>query len=150
MPPAFQKYLAASALAKVTVCVNVIVQADWNDPVLPVLLVVPVNTPYSVPEAAAKPRLVLMLLMSVATALSTLIVVPVVGAVLAVIEVAVWLPIELKRLTRVAHWVAVTRSAGPGLGPATVAIAVCPHPLSPDPVLQMLLMFGDPVLTNPL
>ena len=27
MPPAFQKYLAASALAKVTVCVNVMVQA---------------------------------------------------------------------------------------------------------------------------
>lgn len=32
----------------------------------------------------------------------------------------------------------------------TVEIADCPHPESPDPVLQILLILGDPVLTKVL
>jgi hypothetical protein len=49
-----------------------------------VLLVVPENTPYSVPDAAALPRLVVTLVMSALNAAKILIVVPAVGADLAV------------------------------------------------------------------
>jgi hypothetical protein len=97
------------------------------------------------PTAAALARLVLQLEMSVATAANTLMVCPAVGADLLVIVVAVWLPILARVLTKLAQFVAVT--VPPTL---TVLSAVCPHPLSVDPAPQMLLMFGEPVLTNPL
>jgi hypothetical protein len=83
--------------------------------------------------------------MSVATAANTLIVCPAVGADREVIVVPVWLPILASVLTKLAQFVAVT--VPPTL---TVLRAVCPQPLSVDPVLQILLIFGDPVLTNPL
>jgi hypothetical protein len=83
--------------------------------------------------------------MSVATAANTLIVCPAVGADREVIVVPVWLPILASVLTKLAQFVAVT--VPPIL---TVLRAVCPQPLSVDPVLQILLIFGDPVLTNPL
>jgi hypothetical protein len=89
IPPALKKYLVAAALAKVTVCVNVIVQADCPDPVAEVLLVVPENVPYSVPDATALPRLVVMLVRSVFNAARILIVLPAVGADLLVIDVPV-------------------------------------------------------------
>ena len=80
-PPAFQKYLAWSALGNVTVCVNVIVQVVCPEPVAVVLAVVPLAYPTSAPELAALPRLVVQLVMSVLTAGKMLIKVPVVGAV---------------------------------------------------------------------
>jgi hypothetical protein len=89
IPPAFQKYLAWSALGNVTVCVNVIVQADCPEPVALVLLVVPENVPYSVPDAAALPRLVVTLVISADSAAKILIVSPTVGAVLDVRAVLV-------------------------------------------------------------
>jgi hypothetical protein len=89
MPPAFQKYLAWSADGNVTVCVNVIVQADCPEPVALVLLVVPENVPYSVPDAAALPRLVVTLVISADSAAKILIVSPTVGAVLDVRAVLV-------------------------------------------------------------
>jgi hypothetical protein len=58
-------------------------------PVVVVLLVVPVNVPYAVPDAAALPRLVVTLVMSVLTLAKILIVLPTVGAVLDVRVVAV-------------------------------------------------------------
>ena len=70
-------------------CVNVIVHAACPDPVAVVLLVVPENVPYCVPELAALPRLTVTLVMSVATLAKILISVPVVGADLDVIVVAV-------------------------------------------------------------
>ena len=103
MPPALKKYLVASALANVTVCVNVIVQADCPDPVALVLLVVPENVPYSVPDAAALPRLVVMLVRSVFNAARMSMVCPAVGADLLVIAVPVWLPRLDMLLTRPAH-----------------------------------------------
>ena len=51
-------------------------------PVVVVLLVVPENTPYSVPEAAALPRLVVTLVKSVLSAAKIPIVSPAIGAVL--------------------------------------------------------------------
>ena len=57
-PPELKKYLAAAALAQVTVCVNVMVHAVVPEPVAVVLEVVPENIPYSVPLAAALRRLV--------------------------------------------------------------------------------------------
>ena len=133
-PPAFQKYLAWSALGKVTVCVNVMVQADCPDPVAVVLLVVPEKVPNCVPELAALPRLVVQLVISVLTAGKMLITVPVVGADLDVKAVLVWAPEVARLLTKVAQLVAVTVPLA-----ATAAIDVCPHPESPDPVLQIAL-----------
>jgi hypothetical protein len=54
-----------------------------------VLEVVPENTPYSVPDAAALPRLVVTEVVSVLMLASTLIVLPVTGAVLDVSVVLV-------------------------------------------------------------
>ena len=62
------------------VCVNVMVQADCPEPVAVVLLVVPVNVPYSVPTAAALLRLVVTEVMSALTLAKIPIVVPAVGA----------------------------------------------------------------------
>lgn len=87
MPPALKKYLKASADAKVTVWVNVMVQAAVPDPVAVVLEVVPVKMPYSVPDAAALPREPVSVLMSVATAFKMVIVLPATGAVRAVMAV---------------------------------------------------------------
>jgi hypothetical protein len=56
------------------------VQAACPEPVAVVFEVVPENTPYSVPDAAALPRLVVTLVISVATLAKILIVVPAVGA----------------------------------------------------------------------
>ena len=70
-------------------CVNVIDQAACPEPVAVVLLVVPENTPYSVPDAAALPRLVVTLVKSALSAAKILITVPVVGADLAVSTVEV-------------------------------------------------------------
>ena len=106
--------------------------------------VVPVNVPYSVPTAAALPRLVVTEVMSALTLAKILIVVPVVGADLDVIVVLVWVPDVLKLLTNCAHCVAVTVPAA-----AAEVKAVCPHPLSPDPVAQ--ISFNPPaVVVNAL
>ncbi len=112
-------------------CVNVMVQAACPEPVPVVLLVVPVNVPYSVPEAMALPRLVVTEVMSVATLAKILIMFPVTGAVLDVRVVAVWVPVVVRLLTIVAHCVAVTVPAA-----ATLVMSVCPHPASPAPVLH--------------
>ena len=48
-----KKYRAWSALGKVTVCVNVMVQGVEPDPVVEVLAVVPVKDTISLPVAAA-------------------------------------------------------------------------------------------------
>ena len=87
IPPALKKYLVALADANVMVWVNVMVHAAVPDPVAVVFDVVPVNTPYSVPDAAALPREPVSVLMSVATALRMVIVLPATGAVRAVIVV---------------------------------------------------------------
>jgi uncharacterized membrane protein len=87
MPPALKKYLSALALANVTVCVNVIVQAFCPEPVADVCEVVPENVPYSVPDAAALPRALLQLVRSVLSAAKIAIVLPAVGADLLVIDV---------------------------------------------------------------
>jgi hypothetical protein len=84
-----KKYLKASAEAKVTVWVKVMVQAACPEPVAVVLLVVPENVPTSVPDAAALPRLFVILVKSVLIAANTAIVCPAVGADLAVIVVPV-------------------------------------------------------------
>ena len=86
-PPAFQKYRAASADAKVMVCVNVMVQAVEPEPVALVLLVVPLKVPMVVPDAAALPLLVVELVKSVLSAARILIVLPATGATRLVIEV---------------------------------------------------------------
>ena len=140
-----KKYLAASADANVTVCVQVIVHAVLPEPVVVVLAADPVQEFDVVPTAAALARLVLQLLMSVATAANTLMVCPAVGADLEVMVVPVWLPILASVLTKLAQFVAVTIPLT-----LTVLRALCPQPLSVEPVLQMLLMFGLPVLTKPL
>ena len=113
------------------VCVNVMVQAACPDPVPVVLLVVPENTPYSVPDAMALPRLVVTEVMSVLTLARIAIRFPVTGAVLDVRVVPVWVPDVAKLLTKVAQFVAVTVPLV-----ATVAMSVCPHPASPEPVLH--------------
>ncbi len=96
--------------------------------------VVPVKIPYSVPEAMALPRLVVTEVMSVLTLAKIEIVFPVTGAVLDVRLVLVWVPVVARLLTKVAQLVAVTVAAAD-----TVAMSVCPHPASPDPVLHTLL-----------
>jgi hypothetical protein len=111
--------------------VNVIVQAACPEPVAVVLLVVPENTPYSVPEAAALPRLVVTLVISVLTLAKIPIMFPVTGAVLDVMVVPVWVPEVAKLLTIVAQFVAVTIPLVD-----TVAMSVCPQPASPAPVLH--------------
>jgi hypothetical protein len=73
-----------------------------------VLLVVPVKVPYSVPELAALPRLVVQLVMSVLTLAKIEMIFPVTGAVLEVMVVLVWLPVVERLLTNVAQLVAVT------------------------------------------
>ena len=103
IPPALKKYLSASALAKVTVCVNVMVQAACPEPVAVVLLVVPENVPTSVPDAAALPRFVVMLVRSVLSAAKILMVLPATGGVLEVMAVPVWLPMLEMVLTKLAH-----------------------------------------------
>ena len=145
LPPAFQKYLAALALAKVTVCVKVIVQVVCPDPVAVVLAVVPVKVPYSVPATAALPRLVVILVMSALTLANTAIRLPAVGAVREVIVVPVWLPAADKVLTRLAQLVALT------VPPVdTVLKAVCPHPESVAPLPQIPFTLALLVLTKPL
>jgi hypothetical protein len=82
--------------------------------------------------------------MSALNAAKILIVLPAVGADLAVSAVEVWLPDDAKLLTSAAHCVAVTV-------PATEAEvnAPCPQPLSPDPVAQ--ISFNPPgVVVNVL
>jgi hypothetical protein len=145
MPPAFQKYLAALALAKVTVCVNVMVQAACPEPVAVVFDVVPENTPYSVPEAAALPRLRVMVLMSVATLAKMAITFPVTGCVRLVRVELVCCPAVARLATKAAHDVAVT--VPPVL---TVLRAVCPQPLSPEPVDQTALILLALALAKPL
>ena len=102
--------------------------------VAPVLLVVPLAYPTSAPELAALPRLVVQLVISVATLAKILTILPVTGAVLDVMVVVDWAPVTERLLTRVAQLVAVTTP--PVL---TALIAVCPHPESPVPVLQIAL-----------
>jgi hypothetical protein len=144
-PPALKKYLAWSALGNVTVCVNVMVQAFCPDPVAVVFDVVPENVPIVVPEAAALPRLLVMVLMSVATLAKIAMVLPATGCVLDVKVELVCCPAVAKLATKVAHCVAVT------VPPAdTVDMAVCPQPLSPVPVPQTLLMLLALALTKPL
>ena len=81
-PPAFQKYLAWSALGNVMVCVQTIVQAAPPEPVAEVLAILPVQVLLIVPDAAALPRLVVTLVMSVCTLAKIPITFPVTGAVL--------------------------------------------------------------------
>ena len=107
--------------------------------------VVPENTPYSVPEAAALPRFSVMVLMSVATLAKILMVLPVTGCVRDVRVEAVCEPAEARLATKAAHDVAVT--VPPML---TVLRAVCPQPESPVPVLQTLLMLLALALAKPL
>jgi len=146
IPPALKKNLKALAEAKVTVCVNVMVQAACPEPVAVVLLVVPENVPTSVPDAAALPRLLVMLVRSVLSAAKILMVLPATGATLEVMAVPVWLPMLAMVLTKLAHCVAVT--VAPVL---TVDKAVCPHPNEVAPVLHTLFTFApDVVDANPL
>jgi hypothetical protein len=89
---------------------------------------------------------VVTLVKSVLTAAKIPITVPAVGAVLAVIVVAVWLPMLASVFTKLAHCVAVTV-----LVALTVANALCPQPLSLAPVDQTSLTLAlAVVLTNPL
>jgi hypothetical protein len=85
LPPALKKYLAALADAKVTVLTNEILQAPAPRP--PVKLLVPVYAVNCVPLATALPRLLKQLVMSVFNADNIDTVLPVTGAVLAVIAV---------------------------------------------------------------
>jgi hypothetical protein len=110
-------------------------------PVSVVLAIAPVHELLVVPELVAYPRLVLQLLISVATLAKILIRFPVTGAVLDVIDVVVWLPDVERVLTKVAQLVAVTRAAE-----LTSPIAVCPQPDWPDPVLQNELRLRAKVL----
>ena len=80
-PPALKKYLAELALANVMVWVNVMVQAVPPEPVAVVFDVVPEKSPMAVPDAAALPREPVSVLMSVATALRMVMVLPATGAV---------------------------------------------------------------------
>ena len=144
-PPALKKYLAASALANVQVCVNVMVQADCPEPVPVVFDVAPVNVPIVVPEAAALPRLRVMVLMSVSTLAKIAMTLPVTGCVRLVRVEPVCDPAVARFATRAAHDVAVT--VPPML---TVLRAVCPQPLSPLPVLQTALILLALALAKPL
>ena len=110
-----------------------------------VLLVVPENTPYSVPEAAALPRLRVMVLMSVATLAKIAMTLPVTGCVRLVRVELVCCPAVARLATKAAQLVAVT--VPPML---TVLRAVCPQPESPVPVLQTLLMLLALALAKPL
>jgi hypothetical protein len=108
------------------------VQAAPPEPVAAVLAMLPVQVLLIVPEAAALPRFVVTLDMSVLNADKIPTTFPVTGAVLAVMAVLVWVPDVAKLLTRLAHCVAET------VPPVEAAVkAVCPQPLSPDPVAQM-------------
>ena len=110
-----------------------------------VLLVVPENTPYSVPEAAALPRLRVIVLISVATLFKIVIVLPATGCVRDVKVELVCDPAVAKLATKAAQLVAVT--VPPVL---TVLRAVCPQPESPVPVLQTLLILLALALAKPL
>ena len=128
-----------------TVCVNVMVQADCPDPVSVVFDVVPENVPIVVPEAAALPRLRVIVLMSVATLAKIAMVLPVTGCVRLVSVELVCCPAVAKLATKAAHDVAVTV---PNV--LTVLSAVCPQPESPVPVLQTLLILLALALAKPL
>ena len=107
-PPALKKYLAWSALGNVMVLVNVMVQASCPEPVSLVLEVVPEKVPIVVPEAAALPRLLVMVLMSVATLAKIAMTFPATGCVRLVKVELVCCPAVAKLATKVAHCVAVT------------------------------------------
>ena len=114
------------------VCVQVMVQAAPPEPVALVLAIDPVQVLLIVPEAAALPRLVVTLDMSVLTLAKIPITFPVTGAVLDVMVVLVCVPDVAKLLTSVDHCVAVT------VPPVAAEVkAVWPQPLSPEPVAQM-------------
>ena len=85
LPPALKNYLAASADAKVTVLTNEMLLAPAPRP--PVKLLVPVQPVNCVPLATALPRLLKQLVTSVFNADNIDTVLPVTGAVLAVIAV---------------------------------------------------------------
>ena len=123
------------------------VQAAVPEPVAVVLLVVPVKTPYSVPDATALPRARVKVLISVATLAKIAIVFPATGAVLEVIVAPVCDPMVVRLLTIEAHCVAVTVPAA-----ATLAIFDCPQPRSlVVPVPHTLLMqLPDTLPTNVL
>jgi hypothetical protein len=110
------------------------VHAEVPLPVPVVLAVAPVQVELVVPELVANPRLVLQLLMSAATLAKIATTFPVTGAVLDVMVVVLWAPVVERLLTRVAQLVAVTVPAE-----ATLDIAVCPQPASPELVLQIAL-----------
>jgi hypothetical protein len=84
------------------------VQALCPDPVSVVFDVVPENVPIVVPEAAALPRLRVMVLMSVATLAKIAMVLPVTGCVRDVKELLVCDPAVAKLATKAAQLVAVT------------------------------------------
>jgi hypothetical protein len=113
-PPAFQKYLAWFALGNVMVWVNVMVQAVCPEPVTVVFDVVPENTPYSVPLAAALPRLFVTLVKSVLSAAKILMVSPAMGDILEVSAVPVCRPAEARLLFKLDHCVAVTVAPAEG------------------------------------
>jgi hypothetical protein len=86
-PPAFQKYLACAALPNVTVW-----RKEITHPPVPtgaVLEILPVQVELVVPELVAYPRLVVTLLISVATLAKIATTLPVTGAVLEVNVVVV-------------------------------------------------------------
>jgi hypothetical protein len=121
------------------VCVQVIVHALPPEPVAEVLAIDPVQVELIVPEAAAFPRLVVQLLISVCTLAKMPTTFPVTGAVLEVMVVLVCVPDVAKLLTSEAHCVAVT------VPPVEADVkAVCPQPLSPEPVAQ--ISFKPPVV----
>jgi hypothetical protein len=101
----------------------------------------PVQVELVVPELVANPRLVVQLLMSVDTLAKIFTTFPVTGAALDVMDVVVCPPVMERLLTRVAQLVAVTTALV-----ATVPIAVCPHPESVEPVLQIGLRLAEKVL----
>jgi hypothetical protein len=124
--------------------VNVIDQVAPDVPA--VFELVPVHPVNWLPTVGALLRLVVIFVRSVLSAAKMLMVDPAVGAVLDVMVVPVWAPILAIVLTKLAHCVAVTV-----LVALTVDNAVCPHPLSPDPVDQTSLTLAFAVvLANPL
>ena len=108
-------------------------------PVVLVLAIDPVQVELVVPEAAALPRLVVTVVMSADTLAKIPTTLPVTGAVLDVRVELVCVPDVAKLLTSVAQLVAVTT---PEVD--TDDIAVCPQPLSPDPVAQ--ISFNPPAV----
>jgi len=102
-PPALKKYLAASALAQVMVCVNVIVQAVSPLPVWLVLAVVPENVVVCAPLAEALPRALVMAVTSVAKFAKIAMVLPVVGFERLVMVVPWWLAMDEILLFKVVH-----------------------------------------------